>query len=68
MLIDINSFNMQYLLFTFIIVAGVLAYNFFLDVRRSFRIFKKIENKTQITYDDCWNFHDRVALYIIRNF
>ena len=67
MLIDIKSFNMQYLLFTLILIAGVLAYNFFQDVRRSINIFKKIED-LQITYDDCPNFHDRVALYIVRNF
>ena len=67
MLIDINSFNMQYLLFTLIVIAGVLAYNFVYDVVRSIRIFKKFKD-IQITYDDCWNFHDVVALYIIRNF
>ena len=67
MLIDIKSFNMQYLLFTLIVIAGVLAYNFFQDVRRSINIFKKFED-LQITYDDCWNFHDMVALYIVRNF
>lgn len=67
MLIDINSFNMQYLFFTLIVIAGVLAYNFIYDVKRSINIFKKFED-LEITYDDCWNFHDVVALYIIRNF
>lgn len=67
MLIDTNSFNMQYLSFTLVLIAGVLAYNFLLEVKRSINIFKKIED-LQITYDDCWNFHDMVALYIVRNF
>ena len=67
MLIDINSFNMNYFLLTIGLLGLVLAYGFFQDVKRTVNIFKKFED-LQITYDDCPNFHDRVALYIVRNF
>lgn len=67
MIFDINSFNMTYLLFTILILGGVLAYSFYLEVKQSISIFRKVKD-LQITYDDCPNFHDMVALYIVRNF
>ena len=67
MLIDINSFNMTYLLLTIGLLGLVLVYGFVQDVKRTLDIFKKFDD-LRITYDDCPNFHDRVALYIVRNF
>ena len=67
MFIDLNSLSMNYFLLTIGLIGVVLVYGFVQDVKRTVNIFKKFED-LQITYDDCPNFYDRVALYIVRNF
>jgi hypothetical protein len=67
MLIDVNAWNMDYLLLTVVLCGLTLSLQFILDVRRTFNIFKKIK-PLKITYQECYNFSDIVALFIVRKF
>jgi hypothetical protein len=67
MLIDVNAWNMDYLLLTVVLCGLTLSLQFILDVRRTFNIFKKIK-PLKITYQECYSFSDIVALFIVRKF